>query len=300
MRISQLLNGPDPTVSFEFFPPKTESGRDALIKAIDKLALINPDFVSVTYGAGGSTRNLSLDACQAIKSHLQGDVMAHLTGLCHTKDEIQSIAEQLWEGGIKNIMTLRGDRPKDVEPEGVFGDFAFASDLMNFLKSRHDFCLGGACYPEGHRETPDLNLGVQHAKQKIDAGCEFLVTQMFFENESYFRYVDLLRNAGVEVPVVPGIMPVTGFAQLDKFEHQFGVILPADLRDRVSAHEGDENAVAAVGVEWTTEQCQSLLEAGAPGIHFYTLNRSSSTVNVCLEMGLKGKSRPVYAVDAKD
>ena len=123
---------------------------------------------------------------------------------------------------------------------------------------------------------------------------------MFFENESYFRYVDLLRNAGVEVPVVPGIMPVTGFAQLDKFEHQFGVILPADLRDRVSAHEGDENAVAAVGVEWTTEQCQSLLEAGAPGIHFYTLNRSSSTVNVCLEMGLKGKSRPVYAVDAKD
>ncbi len=275
-------------MSFEFFPTKTEAGREALLRVIDRLTPIGPDFVSVTYGAGGSTRNLSLDACQAIKSHTKGEVMAHLTGLCHTADEMATISDQLWESGIENIMTLRGDRPKDLAEDATLGDFPYAKNLMTFLKERHDFCLGGACYPEGHKETPDLITGVEHIKEKIDAGCEFLVTQMFFENDGYFRFIELLRHAGVDVPVIPGIMPITGFAQLDKFENQFGVRLPARLKERVRKHEGDEEAIGKVGIEWSAEQCQALLSGGAPGIHFYTLNKSSATVKVCLAMGISG------------
>ncbi len=289
MRISKLLNGPSPTVSFEFFPPKTEVGRDALLRVIDRLAPIGPDFVSVTYGAGGSTRALSLDTCRSIKAHTDGEVMAHLTGMCHSRDEIDSIADQLWESNVFNIMTLRGDRPKDLAHDAPTGDFPYALDLMNFLRTRHDFCMGGACYPEGHKETQDLAIGIDHLKQKIDAGCEFLVTQMIFNNESYFRFVEQLRNAGVEVPVVPGIMPITGFSQLEKFEGQFGVNLPTRLREDVLKHEGDEEAIGQVGIQWSAEQCAQLLQGGAPGIHFYTLNKSSATVKVCLAMGLTGQ-----------
>lgn len=290
MRISKLLGGEEPTVSFEFFPTKTEEGRQALLRVIDRLSPIGPDFVSVTYGAGGSTRTLSVDACQAIKSHTKGEVMAHLTGLCHTEDEIAAISDHLWESGIENIMTLRGDRPKDLTQGAHLGDFPHAKDLMTYLKKRHDFCLGGACYPEGHKETPDLTSGVEHIKEKIDTGCEFLVTQMFFENDGYFRFVDLLRHAGVEVPVIPGIMPITAFGQLDKFENQFGVRLPSRLKDSVREHEGDEEAIGKIGIEWSAEQCQELLNGGAPGIHFYTLNKSSATVKVCLAMGISGHS----------
>lgn len=149
--------------------------------------------------------------------------------------------------------------------------------------------MGGACYPEGHKETPSISVGIEHLKQKIDAGCEFLVTQLFFNNEAYFRFVEQLRNAGVEVPVVPGIMPVTGFSQLEKFETQFGASLPSELREAVLRHEGDESAISEVGIEWSAKQCSELLAGGAPGIHFYTLNKSSATVKVCLAMGLAGQ-----------
>jgi len=290
MRISTLLGGSQPTVSFEFFPPKTEVGRDSLLRVIDRLAPIGPDFVSVTYGAGGSTRQLSLDTCKSVNAHTAGEVMAHLTGMCHSEAEIAAIADQLWEANIVNIMTLRGDRPKDATADTPTGDFPFAKDLMTFLRARHDFCMGGACYPEGHSETQHIPLGIDHLKQKIDAGCEFLVTQMFFNNESYFRFVEQLRNAGVEVPVVPGIMPITGFSQLEKFEGQFGVNLPTRLREGVIRNEGDEEAISQVGIDWSAEQCSQLLEGGAPGIHFYTLNKSSATVKVCLAMGLQGQT----------
>jgi methylenetetrahydrofolate reductase (NADPH) len=222
--------------------------------------------------------------------------MAHLTGLCHTTQEIESIADQLWEAGIRNIMALRGDRPKDATVAQTVGDFNFAQQLISFLAEQHDFCLGGACYPEGHKETRDIQKGIEHLKLKIDAGCEFLVTQMFFENENYFRFVEQLRTAGLEIPVIPGIMPITGFAQIDKFENQFGVHLPHSLKERVRAHEGDEEAISQVGVDWSAEQCQALLDGGAPGIHFYTLNKSSATVNVCLAMGLKGSRATQIAV----
>jgi len=288
MRISELLARGTPTVSFEFFPPKTDVGRASLLRVIERLSQIGPDFVSVTYGAGGSARTLSLDSCSEVKSVVDGEVMAHLTGLCHTADDIAAITDHLWESGIVNIMALRGDRPKDLDPEAVLHGFPHAQEMMAYIKTRHDFCLGGACYPEGHKETPDISTGVEHLREKIDSGCEFLVTQMFFDNDAYLRFMDLVRAAGIDVPVIPGIMPISGFAQLDKFENQFGVRLPTELRNRVLANEGDQEAIEQVGIDWSAEQCRTLLAGGAPGIHFYTLNKSASTVKVCLAMGLAG------------
>jgi len=287
MRITKLFEEKWPTVSFEFFPPRTDVGRQSLLKVVDRLASeITPDFLSVTYGAGGSTRTLSLDVCREIQSLTSGQVMAHLTCVCHTYAEIDSIVDQLWESGIVNIMALRGDRPKDTDPDAVFGDLIHARDLMAYLRTRHDFCLGGACFPEGHRETPDINVGIEHLVEKVDNGCEFLVTQMFFDKDVYFSFVDKVRAAGINVPVIPGVMPITGFSQLDKFEVQFGVNLPPKLREAVSSREGDESAIEQIGIDWAANQCQALLDGGAPGIHFYTLNRSAATLKVCVAIGL--------------
>ena len=288
MRISQILERKSPSVSFEFFPPKTELGKESLVRVIGRLSQISPDFVSVTYGAGGSTRDLGLELCREIKGAIDGEVMAHLTCLCHSASELGSIGDQLWDSGIENIMALRGDQPKEAKHDESFGDFRYAKDLMAFLKARHSYCLGGACYPEGHKETPDIRIGIEHLKEKIATGCEFLVTQMFFDKESYFRFMDLLELSGVDVPVIPGIMPITAFAQLDKFENQFGVKLPKELRNAVQSSECDEAAIEQIGIDWSASQCQALIDGGAPGIHFYTLNRSSATVRVCLAMGLSG------------
>ncbi|MDR3689674.1 MAG: methylenetetrahydrofolate reductase [NAD(P)H] [Fimbriimonas sp.] len=288
MRISSLYGRGVPSLSFEFYPPKTDIAMDSLLSAIDHLDSIAPDFVSMTYGAGGSTRTQSITAASRVMSHMSGEVMSHLTGVCHTHAEIEEIADQLWSRGIVNIMGLRGDRPADSADDDPFASFHFAKELIRFLRSCHDFCIGSGCYPEGHLETPDIRTGIQHLNEKVDSGCEFLITQMFLENDSYFRFVDLARTAGIGVPIIPGIMPVTGFAQLNKFETKFGVRLPTALRERVSAHEGDKVAIEQIGVDWAAYQCQELLAQGAPGLHFYTLNKSHATVEVCEHLGLRG------------
>jgi methylenetetrahydrofolate reductase (NADPH) len=282
MYISDFLGKSRLSVSFEFFPPKTEAGRATLLEAVQRMQSVEPDFVSVTYGAGGSTRTQTFELCQEIRSSVPSLVMAHLTCVCHTRTELGVIADKLWESGVRNIMALRGDRPKDMLHDAPASEgLAYGADLIAFLKARHDFCTGGGCYPEGHTETQDISLGVEHAKLKVDAGCDFLVTQMFFDNDAYFRYVDLLSAAGVSVPVLPGIMPVTGFAQLDKFENKFGAHLPPSLRESILRHEGDEAAIGEIGIEWAAAQCKALIDGGAPGIHFYTLNKSTATMEVC-------------------
>jgi methylenetetrahydrofolate reductase (NADPH) len=269
-------------ISFEFFPPKTEDGRASLLTAVERLCSISPNFISVTYGAGGGTRGLTLDLCQDIRTKAGCAVMAHLTSIGHTKEELADISDRLWEGGIRNIMALRGDQPRSVANwTPVDNGLPFAKDLIAFLKDRHPFCVGGACYPEGHKETPSIEESAGHAKEKVDAGCDFLVTQMFFDNASYFRFRDLLTANGVSVPLIPGIMPLTAVSQLDKFESQFGVVLPPELRAEVLKLEGDTAAIEEVGVAWATRQCEELVQGGVPGIHFYTLNRSPATVRVC-------------------
>jgi methylenetetrahydrofolate reductase (NADPH) len=287
MYISDFLGKGRLSVSFEYFPPKSDVARQQLMESIHRLKSVKPDFVSVTYGAGGSTRYQTLNLCQEIQSDIDGLVMAHLTAVSQTKADISGLAEGFWNAGIVNIMALRGDRPKSGDTSRWDDrEFPFAKNLMTHLKSLHPFCLGGACYPEGHSETSSIDIGIDHLKQKIDSGCDFLVTQMFFNNDSYFRFVDRLRARGIDVPVLPGIMPITGSAQIEKFEKQFGATLPDALKDSIRKIEEDERSLEEFGVAWSTEQCRALIDGGVPGIHFYTLNKSSATLRICENLQL--------------
>lgn len=278
MKIRDFFAARRPVFSFEFFPPKTAEGVKALYAALEDLAPLKPGYVSVTYGAGGSTRDLTVSLVASIKRDVGLEAMAHLTCVGHTAEELTRVLDTLQEAGIENILPLRGDPPRGetrfVRPAGGFG---YASELAAFIRSRWDFCMAGACYPEGHVETPDIALGLEHLRVKLDAGVEFLITQLFFDPTDYFRFVACAREAGISVPIVPGIMPVTNISQLERFTTMCGASIPTQLRSRLDAVGDDERAVVEVGIQWATEQCRELLAGGAPGIHFYTLNRSHST-----------------------
>ncbi len=281
MRIVEFFSRNAPVFSFEFFPPKTEEGQRNLFATIGELARLEPSFVSVTYGAGGTTRELTVDLTTRIRRELKLEAMAHLTCVGHHADEIAAVLDRLQAGGIENILPLRGDPPRGeatfIRPEGGFG---YASELAAFVRSRFPFCMAGACYPEGHVECRDPEAGLEHLKAKVDAGVEFLITQLFFDPDHYFRFVDRARAAGINLPIVPGIMPVTNVGQLERFTSLCGASIPAALRDRLAEVRTDDQAVLAAGVDWATTQCRRLLDGGAPGIHFYTLNRSHSTWQV--------------------
>jgi methylenetetrahydrofolate reductase (NADPH) len=278
MRIRDCFDGRRPVFSFEFFPPKTEDGVRKLYATIQELAPLDPSFVSVTYGAGGSTRQLTVELVGRIQNEIGLEAMAHLTCLGHSKAELARILERLRDAGIENVLALRGDPPRGETrfvpaPDG----FAYASELAAFIRSRFDFCLGGAGYPEGHPECPDPEADLRHLKLKAEAGVDFLITQLFFEADRYFEFVKRARAIGITVPIVPGVMPVTGIAQIERFTSMCGATIPAELRRRLDAVQDDEQAVIATGIVWATDQCRALLAGGAPGIHFYTLNRSLST-----------------------
>ncbi|HET8568190.1 MAG TPA: methylenetetrahydrofolate reductase [NAD(P)H] [Candidatus Limnocylindria bacterium] len=283
MRIADVFRTSGPVFSFEFFPPKTDQAAEELRATIAALAPLQPDYVSVTYGAGGSTRERTIELVTEIKKDTGIEAMAHLTCVGHTAEELAQILDRLDAAGIENVLALRGDPPRG---QATFrpteGGFAHSSDLAAFIRSRWSFCLGGACYPEGHLESPDLEHDLANTKRKVDAGIEFLNTQLFFEAEDYLRYVRRARDLGIGVPIVPGILPVTTAAQLSPkgFITRCGATVPDALRDLVARAGDDEDAVTAVGIEWTTVQCLALLRAGAPGIHFYTLNRSRSALEV--------------------
>jgi len=278
MRISECFASGQPVFSFEFFPPKTEEGVKSLFANVEELAALKPSFVSVTYGAGGSTRELTVKLTSRIKKEIGLEAMAHLTCVGHSASELAAILNQLGEAGIENVLPLRGDPPRGetrfVRPADGFG---YASELVSFIRSRFDFCLGGACYPEGHVECPDKEADLGHLLHKVQAGVNFLITQLFFDPEDYFRFLGRARAMGVTLPIVPGIMPITNVSQIERFASMCGASLPAALRQRLEPIRDDEQAVVAAGVEWATNQCRTLLAGGAPGIHFYTLNRSHAT-----------------------
>lgn len=280
MRISDLLDRGTPTYSFEFFPPKSPEGWEALRSNLVGLRRLEPDFVSITYGAGGSTRNLTLQLVDEM--HAMGLLpMAHLTCVGHTADELGAILDHLDATGTRNVLTLRGDPPKgETRFVTVEGGFAHASELAAFARSRHGFCLGGACYPEKHPESPSEDEDLARLAEKVNAGVEFLITQLFFDPDAYFRFVDRCRRAGIGVPIVPGIMPVTSLKSLDRFTTLIGATIPSELRARLDGAGPGDGEVARVGIEWAVEQCRALLAGGAPGIHFYTLNRSHATETI--------------------
>ncbi len=278
MRIVDRFSKPGPVFSFEFFPPKTEAGIEKLYSTIEHLAELNPDFVSVTYGAGGSSRDTSVEVASHIKNKIGIEAMAHLTCVGHERGEIQDVLNRLEDVGVENILALRGDPPKgDDSFIAVENGFAYASELTEFVNQTGKFCIGGACYPEGHPENPDKEADLSHLVTKVNAGAGFLVTQLFFDNAAYFAFVDRARALGVTVPIVPGIMPVTNVSQVERFTSMCGATIPEDLLLRLNRVREDDQAVMATGIEWATRQCRELLDKGAPGIHFYTLNKSLAT-----------------------
>jgi methylenetetrahydrofolate reductase (NADPH) len=281
MKISSLFADPARKLfSFELFPPKTEAGRLSLERTIRDLAELSPAFVSVTYGAGGSTRAKTLELVQWIDREARLCAMAHLTCVGATESEIAAVLDTLVEAGIENVMALRGDPPAGQEKfERTAGGFGFAADLVAFIRKRYGrkVCLGGAGNPEGHLECRDIDQDIRHLKAKVDAGLDFVVTQLFFDNRFYFDFVARARAAGINVPIVPGLMPIRTLAGIERMTKLSGASIPPALQAELERCREDEAATLSLGIAQTTAQAVELLHGGAPGIHFYTLNQSPAT-----------------------
>lgn len=296
MRIAEAYRNGKPVFSFEFFPPPNEKAMQRLHDTIAALRPLRPDFVSVTYGAGGSTRDLTIELVTEIKRDTGIEAMAHLTCVGHTAGELADILDRLEAAGIENVIALRGDPPKGQTTfTKTVGGFGHGSELAEFVRSRWPFCVAGATYPEPHLESTDPLQDVRYARLKQDVGVEVLITQLFFEPELYFRFVRRARAAGVSVPIVPGVMPITSANQLLRtgMFARCGATVPAALRRRIEAAR-DDDAAAAIGIAWALGQCRELLEGGAPGVHFYTLNRSRAAYAV-----YRGLTAAVPAVGAR-
>jgi len=279
VRIDERLSDfSEPTFSFEFFPPKTEEGERNLRATLEDLKAFEPDFVSVTYGAGGSTRERTVELTRWIKQDLGIEAMAHLTCVGASVDDLHAVLDQIEAAGIDNVLALRGDPPRgETEWRPHPGGLRHAGELVELIRSRYSFTVGAACFPERHPEAADLSGDLQHLKDKVDRGASFLITNLFFDNECYFAFVEEARAAGIEVPIVPGIMPVTNLGQIKTITGMCGATLPAALLEALEWRAADETAVLELGVAYATLQCAELLARGAPGIHFYTLNRSPAT-----------------------
>jgi len=273
--------GRTPTFSFEFFPPKDAEGVERLFETIAELRPYEPDYVSVTYGAAGSTQRLTVELVRRIKKEVGIEAMAHLTCVGATRAELAEVLAELRDGGIENVIALRGDPPRgETAFKKTEGGFGQAAELVALMRARYDFCIAAACYPEKHPEALDAETDLRHLKAKVDAGVDFLITQLFFDNEDYFRFVGRARKAGISLPIVAGIMPITNLSQVKRFTALCGSSIPDALLARLEACGADNDAVRAVGVEHATAQCKGLLAQGAPGIHFYTLNRSLATRHI--------------------
>jgi len=280
MKISDLLAKGKRLYSFEFFPPKTEAGVSNLARTIRDLKELAPDFVSITYGAGGSTRDRTVDLVTRIQREEGICAMAHLTAVAATRSQIAALVDRLVEGGIENIIPLRGDPPADaqdfVQPPG---GFIYASELVAFIRERYGkrLCLAGAGYPEGHPQCRDLDQDMANLVKKVRAGIDFIITQLFFDNRHYFDFVARARKAGITLPIIPGIMPITDRAQIERITRMCGATLPPLLRVELDRRKDDPAAAMQLGLAQATAQCIGLLAGGAPGIHFYTLNQSPAT-----------------------
>jgi methylenetetrahydrofolate reductase (NADPH) len=279
MKIRNRLNPSDPCFSFEFFPPKSDEGVNNLLKTLAELAPLEPGFVSVTYGAGGSTRDKTVELVSRIKRETGIEAMAHLTCVGHTREELREMLRRLAEAKVDNVLALRGDPPQGQTTfEPVEGGFRHATELVRFIREEDfNFCLGGACYPEGHVETVSRDEDLRHLKAKVDAGLDFVVTQLFFDNAFYFDFVERARRIGINIPIVPGIMPITNFEQVHRFTRMCGATVPMRLGLQLERVKDQPEAVMQLGVAHATVQCMELLSRGVPGIHFYTLNKSPAT-----------------------
>ncbi len=281
MKVIDLLKHTNHSFSFEFFPAKTEDSFVDLYKTIGKLKELNPTYVSVTYGAGGGSRRKTIDLVSKIKHEIGIESMAHITCVGSSKEEIDSILAEFKDNDIENVLALRGDPPQG---EDVFipkeGGFRYANELVEFIKGKYDFCIGVAGYPEGHIECPTLEEDLENLKRKVDAGADFIITQIFFDNLFYFDFIERARKIGIKVPIIPGIMPILNLGQVKRFTEMCGSSIPEKLLKKLESYKEDTSAIEAYGIEHALEQCQDLLDNGASGVHFYTLNRSKATQQI--------------------
>ncbi|HEY1428075.1 MAG TPA: methylenetetrahydrofolate reductase [NAD(P)H] [Candidatus Tumulicola sp.] len=277
MRIADALASFRPFFSFEFFPPKDDEGSRRLFETISALQPLRPAFVSITYGAGGSTRARTVALAKQIQQEIGLTVVAHVTCVGAKRAELRALFDDLARAGIHNVLALRGDPPRGESYDPQTSAFAHADELIAMLKRNYDFCIGAACYPQTHPEASDPDADLQHLRGKVDAGAEFLVSQLVFDNEAYFDFVRRARAAGITIPILPGIMPVTNFDQIRRFVAMCGATIPPKLHVEMEARRGDAAAVDALGVAYASMQAVALLQAGVPGVHFYTLNRSPAT-----------------------
>ena len=279
-----------PVISFEFFPPKTEEGdRNLIEKTIPALLQMKPDYCSVTYGAGGSTREKTLRIVDRIQRQHGLTAVAHLTCVCSTREQIRELLKQIRGLGVRNVLALRGDPPGGGEFQPTPGGFTYSSELVSFIREEDGWCVGVAGFPEGHiacKAGKHTDWG--YLKDKLDAGADFVITQLFFDNADYYEFRDHMKQRhGVQVPLVPGIVPILSASQIKRFTAMCGARIPVPLAVRLEELSHDDAAVAELGIEYATRQCEDLLRNGAPGIHFYTLNKAHSTVRVLQNLGLK-------------
>ncbi|TFU14431.1 methylenetetrahydrofolate reductase [NAD(P)H] [Thermus tengchongensis] len=294
MKIRDLLKArKGPLFSFEFFPPKTPEGEEALFRTMEELKAFRPAFVSITYGAMGSTRERSVLWAKRILG-LKLNALAHLTVAGQSQKEVAEVLDRFVEAGVENILALRGDPPQGERafrphPEG----FRYASELVAHIRARYGegLSVGGAAYPEGHPESTSLEADLRHFKAKVEAGLDFAITQLFFNNAHYFGFLERARRAGIEIPILPGIMPITSYTQLRRFTEVCGASIPGPLLSRLEKYQEDPKAILEIGVEHATRQVAELLEAGVEGVHFYTLNKSPATRMVLERLGFRPWAR---------
>lgn len=285
MKIAELWKKKTTTFSFEFFPPKTDEEGALVLETARSLKSLDPDYISVTWGAGGGTRRKTLDLVSAIKNDVGIETMAHLTCVGAGRRDIDEILDDMGRRGVQNILALRGDPPRgsaqfEPHPDG----FRHASELVRHIRARLDACLGVAGYPEGHPECPDLNKDLDHLKFKVDQGADFVVTQLFFDPTDFLRFRDRAADRGVRVPIVAGVMPITNVGQVKRFTTLCGARIPSRLESALDRVQTDPEAVIQLGIDHAVQQCRTLLSEGVSGIHFYTLNRSRSTAEILRQL----------------
>jgi methylenetetrahydrofolate reductase (NADPH) len=290
MRIEEIIAQQKPTFSVEFFPPKTAEATEQLYETARELRKLDLDFVSVTYGAGGSTRDGTVEIARALKDEIGFETMAHLSCVGETTEGLAATLDQIEAAGIENVFALRGDPPRGQEDFlQIEGGLGSAAELADFISSGWDFGIGGACFPEVHPEAPDLDTDLRYLKTKVDSGAGFLITQLFFDNQVYFDFVRAARAQGIEVPIIPGVIPVATFAQTKRICDLCDATIPPALEAAFEAAGGDQDREFELGIAYAAQQCAELLIAGAPGIQFYALNRAPATRAI---LGALRASRP--------